>query len=793
MQMPKLKRQCESAKGGTMTMNGSAMRMALLAGVSILPVLLSAGVAQAQEATATKSAGVEEVVITARHRDENVQNIAAAVSVLGGELLTKTNTTTITQLTEMIPSVQFSSYNPRNSQINIRGFGSAANLANDGLEPGAGFYVDQVYYARPASATFDLIDIQRVEVLRGPQGTLYGKNSTAGAVTITTAAPTFAPHASIELTGGDYHFGQGKISVSGPIVADKLAGRLAVSYTTRDGMITNVQDGSKDNSNRNAMIRGQLLFQPNDAFNVRLVGDYAKQNTNCCTLLLSEIVTPSNGSNFVAIAKTQGYTAVADPFARKSNTNTEIHARQESGGVSSIAEWKLAKATITSVTAWRYWKWDPANDLDSTPLDSIRKSGIQDDQNQYSQELRIASSGGTKLDYVAGLYYFRESLKNHNTTAYGANAMYMYVSPLLPAAVLTGVQSDGYANIRTTSYAAFGQATWHAAPKWDVTLGLRSNNDKKEGDYRGYVSGGAALTSPPFPAFLLPTMIAVRAGFASNLAYSAASKDNNISGQVGLSYQATSDLLVYANAARGFKTGGLNFGQLPAVVPKVVKPEQMDSIEAGFKSRLQDSRVTLNVAVFQETATDYQANITDPVLLKSYISNVPEVRSRGVELDLAARPSQQLTIYGSAAYTDAIYTDFPGSPCGLENITKPYCSLTGGQVAGVPKWAASLGGEYTHPTTVGASPAELFLGLDASYRSKVGSTGNSRYTEMPGREIINARLGLRSPKGWSAYIWSKNLLDKDYLATKVANGNYGALFSTLGDPRTVGATVRMTY
>lgn len=776
-----------------MTMNGTAMRMALLAGASILPVLLSAGSAQAQAATATKSAGVEEVVITARHRDENVQNIAAAVSVLGGDLLTKTNTTTITQLTEMIPSVQFSSYNPRNSQINIRGFGSAANLANDGLEPGAGFYVDQVYYARPASATFDLIDIQSVEVLRGPQGTLYGKNTTAGAVTITTAAPTFAPHASVELTGGDYRFGQGKLSVSGPLVADKLAGRLAVSYSTRDGMITNVQDGSKDNSSRNAMIRGQLLFQPNDAFNVRLIGDYAKQNTNCCTLLLSDIVTPSNGASFVNVAKTLGYTPVVDPFARKSNTNAEIHARQESGGISAVAEWKLAKATITSVTAWRYWNYDPANDLDSTPLDAFRKSQFVDDQNQYSQELRIASVGGAKLDYVAGLYYFRESLKNHSTTEYGANAMYMYVSPLLPAAILTGVANDGYANIRTTSYAAFGQATWHAAPKWDVTLGLRSNNDKKEGDYRGYVSGGAALTAPPFPAFLLPTMIAVRAGFSSNMAYSASTKDNNISGQVGLSYQATRDLLVYANAARGFKTGGLNLGQLPTIVPKVVKPEQMDSIEAGFKSRLQDGRVTLNVAVFQETATDYQANVTDPVLLKAYISNVPEVRSRGVELDLAARPAEQLSIYGSAAYTDAIYTDFPSAPCGLESITAPFCNLSGGQVAGVPKWAASLGGEYTRPTTIGASPAELFIGLDTSYRSKVGSTGNSRYTEMPGREIVNARLGLRSPKGWSAYVWSKNLLDKDYLATKVANGNNGALFSTLGDLRTIGATVRMTY
>jgi len=759
-----------------------ALKRLLLAGVACLPFM---GASLAQAAEESEDTTVGELVVTARHRTENVQDVPAAVSVLGGEMLANTNTTNINQLSEMLPSVQFTAYNPRNSQINIRGLGSASNLANDGLEPGVGFYVDQVYYARPASATFDLIDIESVQVLRGPQGTLYGKNTTAGAVSVTTAAPTFDPEATVELTGGDYAYGQGKLSVSGPLVGDVVAGRLSASYTTRSGFITNEVTKDRVNNYRNLMIRGQLLIRPTDDFNIRLTGDFSQQNTNCCVQVLSDIVTPSNGANFVTISQHFGYTPVARPLARRSNTDAEVFARQETGGVSAVATWNLPGAEITSVTAWRYWDWSPSNDIDASPLDLFRQGSVSDNQDQYSQELRIASTGENTVDYVAGLYYFREDLKNQTITEYGSGFVYTYVSPLVPGAVLAGVKTVGDGEIKSTSYAAYGQGTWHITPQFDLTGGLRYTSDEKSGSFDQTVSGGVPLVGVPLVFFT-----AIRNGFASPVSYRAEDSDGKWSGHLGLAYDASEDVMLYANLARGYKAGGVNLGALGPTVPKVIAPERVDSIEAGIKTRLFDRRMTLNLAAFQQTAKDYQANIYDAVLVRIYLGNVPEVRSRGLEFDLQARPIEQLSLYASGAYTEATYTDYPAAACGLEKITQPFCDLTGGQVAGVPKWAWSGGGEYRAPVALG----ELFVGLDYSYRSKIGSTGNSRYTELEGRGLLNARIGLRSSEsGRSAYLWSRNLLDEEYLTTKVPVGNNGGLFSNVGDPRTVGVTLRAEF
>ena len=202
------------------TLQSATRRAALLASVAGLAVALPAWAQAAETETA-----VEEVVVTVRHREENLQNVPAAVAAVSGEFMEKTNTTNIADLARFVPSLQFQIINPRNSQLNIRGLGNAVGLANDGLDPGVGFYVDGVYYNRPATASFDLVDLQNVQVLNGPQGTLYGKNTTAGAVSVTTASPAFSPGATLEGTGGNYGYYQLKGSVTGPIVADRIAAR----------------------------------------------------------------------------------------------------------------------------------------------------------------------------------------------------------------------------------------------------------------------------------------------------------------------------------------------------------------------------------------------------------------------------------------------------------------------------------------------------------------------------------------------------------------------------------------
>jgi iron complex outermembrane receptor protein len=227
-----------------------------------------------------------QIIVTARRRAEDVQDVPASMSVVGGDLLTQTHTVNLSQVTQLVPALNYSSPNPRNTAFTIRGLGSsvvAISQANDGLEPGVGFYVDQVYHARPATAAFDFTDIDQIEVLRGPQGTVFGKDTTAGAIHITTKAPNFDFGADEEISIGEQGFRQVKGSITGPLVGDVLAARLSGSLTRRDGVLRNVVTGRLQNNVHNDAIRGQLLFKPSDAFSLRLTGDWSNFKNECCT------------------------------------------------------------------------------------------------------------------------------------------------------------------------------------------------------------------------------------------------------------------------------------------------------------------------------------------------------------------------------------------------------------------------------------------------------------------------------------------------------------------------------
>ncbi len=778
----------------TLPSRGSALRIALLTATSCLAIhpaaAHAADGADAGAAVATAVA-VEEVVVTGRHRSENLERTPAAVSVLSGALLTKTNTTNIAQLSSFVPSLQFSFFNARNANINIRGLGNNVGLASDGIDPGVGFYVDQVYYDRPATATFDLVDIDHVEVLRGPQGALFGKNTTAGALLISTATPSFQPQAVGEVSGGDYGYLQAKASVSGPIVGDVLAGRISVSATTREGLLTNADAGGDHvNAYQDQSYRAQLLYRPNNDFKLRLIADYSHQATNCCDLVLAGIVTPPNGKNFVNYAQHFGYTPVVDPSNRQADSNSQIQAKQETGGVSAEADWSTPKATLTSITAWRFWNWWPANDADYTPLSIVTKSQNGDYQNQLSQEFRIASAGVNRIDYVGGLYFFAEKIDAVEQAQYGDAASYFLLSPALPALVANGYTLNATGDYRTTSAAAFGQATWHITPRWSLNGGLRYTYDHKAGSFNQVATGGTPLTGA------LAAYAPYRAALGGSDAFSVTANKGDLSGQANLSFQATGDLLTYVNYARGYKSGGLNLVQLPAAASPVVAPESIDSVEAGFKARLFERRVTFNADAFWEQDDNYQANIYDPTLAKQYLANVPRVRSEGVEFDLNAQPTDQLNLYTSGSWDDAVYASYPHAPCGLEHITQAFCDLDGAALAGVARWSLSAGGEFVQPVALGARQTQAYVGADYSYRSGVYSAAtDSVYSRLPPLGLINARLGLRSAGGrWDAYLWAKNLGATKYFTFVSAGvGNTGALYGQLGDPQTWGATFRVRY
>ncbi|TFU05837.1 TonB-dependent receptor [Polymorphobacter arshaanensis] len=770
---------------------GTVSLLAIGAPVAAHAAEVAAPDAAATEKTASADAtNYDEIVVTARHRSENLQTTPVAISVLSGDLLRKTNTNTIEQALTFVPSAQFTTFNPRNSSINIRGLGNNIGLASDGLDPGVGFYVDQVYFNRPGTATFDLIDIERIEVLRGPQGTLYGKNTTAGAVVVTSAKPTFDLHAGGEVSIGNYGYFQGKASVSGPLVADKLALRLSGAVTVRNGTLVNLYNDQKQNDLNNLALRGQLLFTPTSDISVRVIGDYSKQDVACCNQVLSNIVTPSNGKNFVALSKPFGYTPVVDPFARQANTNSPLSAFGETGGVSMAVDWTLSGMTLTSVTAWRFWNWAPQNDLDFTPMSAFTSANNADQQNQFSQELRIASNGTNTIDYVGGLFFFDEKIDQDLVIGYGNAAMSLFVSPFLPALVLNGVTQTTANHYHTQSLAGFGQATWHINDKLNLTGGLRYTYDWKDGIYSATVAGGVPLTGFP------PLFSAIRNGFASPGNFNVSVNEGALSGMANLSYQAADNLMVYGTYSRGSRSGGLNLIQLPPGVSPVVATETLNNFEIGLKSQWFDRRLTFNAALFYIEDNDYQAQTYDVDHAVLYLANVPKVTSQGVEIDIQARPFDNLSLYGSLTYDNAKYDSFPTGPCGLENATKPSCDLSNTQLPGVPEWAAAAGGEFDQPLNLGSMPATAYVGVDWSYRSSINTTAaNSIYTISGPLNLVNARIGIRAESGiWDAYVWAKNLFDEEYFTTVSPGvGATGALTASLGDPQMYGLTVRFRY
>lgn len=766
------------------------LRKAAFGSTSTIAVLFAAAnPAHAQAADEAVASG-DEIVVTARHRDERAQDIPVALSVVGGDLLTKTNTTSVADLSKLAPSLSFQGYNPRNTNLNIRGLGNNIAIASDGLDPGVGFYIDGVYYNRPGTAAFDLIDIERIEVLRGPQGTLYGKNTTAGAVSVTTAKPKFKSEVNAEMTVGNLGFLQGKAAINLPLVDDLLAVRLSGSVTSRDGTLINQFTGKKLNNRNSYLLRGQLLFTPRSNVSVRLIGDYAKQKQDCCVQVLADIVAPANGKNFRTIAGLFGYTPVIDPFARVAVNDRAPLIENESGGVSAQIDIELPGATLTSISAWRFWNWTPQGDLDFIPLSAFAAADNADRQDQYSQELRIASTGSNKVDYVAGLFFYDETIDQHLTVSYGPAATQLLVSQALPGFILNGVTKVDTNRYRTTSLAAYGQATIHLTDALSLTGGLRYSHDNKRGHYSAVASGGLPLAGP------LAAFAPLRAAFASSGTFDVQSKVGKVSGSTNLSYRVNSNVLVYANYSRGNRSGGLNLTQLASGISPVVAPESIDSYELGLKTTLLDNRVTFNVAGYLQNDRNYQATVADPARLAVvYLSNVPKVRSKGFEIDMQARLADNVSVYGALAYTDAKAIDFPASACPLELSNQNTCDLSGYPISGIPKWSASFGGEIKQPVTIFAAPSEAYLGFDYSYRSTVNNGGVSAATQLEPLHLANARIGVRAlNRRMDLSVWAKNLFDKQYFSDIAPGvGNTGLLTAQLGDPRTYGVTLRFHF
>ncbi len=727
-----------------------------------------------------------------------------AINAFNGETLEARRAYNVRDLQSLAPSLTVTVTNPRNTSINIRGLGNNVSVYNDGLQPAVGVYVDQVYLGRPGQSVFDLADVGSIAVLRGPQGTLFGKDTSAGAVVVATKAPSFTPEILADASAGNYDYSQAHLIVGGPL-SDTVAGRFALAQTQRSGFADNVYTGNDSQDFRDWNAKAQLLFAPNDRLKWRLIADYGQQRSSTAAAQITGYLTAyTDGTaypfGYLQRAARVGFTPLAiDPHARKVAIDGVSNYWEEQGGLTSIADYQLSGATLTSVTGWRVWNWSPHNDTDATPADAGRDFHQANQQKQFSQELRIASTGDRTVDYVAGVYAFWQKVDADAVSIYGARAADWFLapaaaSPAVAAAALNNYYIHSTSGPEMTSYAVFAEGVWHATPRFDATLGLRYTYEKMTGFF-DQTATGASLAGLTVAEQATAQTLRARFGVANR--YETETSDGALTGRINLAYKVTHDILTYGTYSRGYKAGGLNLSNINTVgalaVNPVIGPETIDTVELGLKSAYFDKRLTANLAAFWTEDDNYQTTQINLINNVSSLTNAGKVRSRGIEADLQAQPLQALSLYASATFNDASYTEYKAAPCAIEIRTTGTCDLSGLRLPGVSKWAASAGGEFHAATPdIHGAAAEGYVGADYSFRSSFFTTANdSRYSLIPDYGLLNLRAGVRAADGaWDLQVWGRNVGDEDYWLT-LAAANTGAISGTLGDPRTYGVTLKV--
>ena len=771
---------------------------------------------------------LKEVVVTARRKDESAQDVPISLTVLDGNDLAKAGLMTPQDFQERVPGLVFTSANPRNSTYAIRGLGSIS--ANDGIESSVGIFLDGVYLGRQGLSVFDLIDLDRIEVLRGPQGTLFGKNTTAGALNIVTNGPTPDFEASAEGTYGNYDLRHFRGSVSGPLAGSELAGRLTGYVTERDGTFTNLYNGQDLNNQNKYGLRGQLLWTPLPNLSGRFIAEYSHQHENCCVYPMVSITQATLDRD----AYMEYQREPIDPYNRavKEDTATENSMDQQAG--SAQFDWKIDERNkLTSISAFRHWTFNPISD-DYTSMQLVPQTGVDDRYRELTQEIRLTSNYDW-FDSVAGLYFISEHVTGNEQNILGKDMLPWVFGGLLRSAIPvankdnTGLLLDLLANpdtlegldIHTLTYqqsrsvAGFGSINWHLRPDWDVTTGVRYTNDSKHGTVSQFRTGGNPshqrvdlildVLRPALYAYDLiegtdyhtltwDSLLDSIAG--GNYARDTHYGQGNWSGQVSTTYHLNPNLMLFASVADGYKAGGINLGTVGSDGTPTFKPETALDFELGLKSEFWHHRGIFNVTAYQTSVDNYQALTFDetPTLIPNprqiNVLNVGKVRLRGGEIESRLVVVKGLLLRGGVAYNQAITTEFTGAPSAETKSNT--ANLSGQRLYNAPLWTATAGIEYGLRLHNGLKP---YAGADYSFRSGYyGTVEHGPGSYVSAYALANFRVGLSSRNNlWDVSLWVRNAFDTQYLTAIYpiyGVGDYGAV---PGDPRTYGATLRLNF
>ncbi|MEQ1573328.1 MAG: TonB-dependent receptor, partial [Vicinamibacterales bacterium] len=631
--------------------------------------------------------------------------------------------------------------------------------------------------------------------------TLFGKNTTAGAINVTTRKPSFTPGTEVELNYGNIGFVQAKASITGPIVK-RVAGRLSFSGTQRDGVLLNTRTEDDVNDLNNLGVRGQLLFAPSDRLAITVATDHTRQRAEGNTQVPAGVAPTLRAANrqYSQIAASVGYTPPSfNAFDCVTDIDTPMRSYQDLGGTSLNIDWRVGQGRLTSTTAWRFWDWKPSNDRDFIGLPVTSISAAPSHQAQWTQEVRYAGDISPGLGFVVGAFFFGQSLDSDPSfkQEQGSAAAAFLLAPSANASTPGLLDGYGYnqtVKYRNTSSAVFGQFEWSITDRLRLLPGLRFNYDRKDVDFDQQIYGGLQTTNA--------ALISLQRSVLAPQTYTADVDDTNLSGQMTAAYKVAGSVNTYATYATSFKSVGLNLNGVPTdtqdrpvLSAATVKPEDVRHFEVGVKTEPLRG-VTANVAVYDTEVKDFQAQVTNAGVgvLRGYLANAEKVRVRGVEFDGSASVNNHLSFYVNVAFTDGKYVSFPDAPPPFEETGGPQSKdISGSLLPGISKEGVSFGGEYVTDGALLGSTGDFFGAFDTSYRSSFSSSSTaSRYLVVDGYSLVNARVGFRAADGWTLSVWSRNLLNKDYLdLLTAAPGNTGLYVGQPGDPRTFGVTLRM--
>ena len=766
-------------------------------------------------AAASSSAGaqvIEEIIVTAQKREQSLQDVPISISTFTGEFLEDSGIDTLQQLGQYTPnlSLAFSSQ-LANNRIVLRGVGSVGNSA---IEPSVAVFVDGIYIPRPSSVIGTLTDLEIVEVLRGPQGTLFGRNASMGALNIRTRKPGDEFSGDIRASYGNY----GHVQVAGALsgaFSPEIAGRVAFQYSDRNGYGENsfTENGSDSDVGKweDGSVRGKLFFEPAPDLDITLTADFSRiVNGGGVIEVLSDTVQPEY---LVALRR---FLSPTDPLTMPAGEVPEAahgfdnnvhqdhrdYAEDEQWGIAGEVNWRLGDHTVRSLTGYRKWYNDTLNEsVIRLPMDLIRRVTFYDVET-VSQELQLLSPTGGLIEYVAGAYFYREDYGIDQAFDQGPDFCSPFVgnlfasylasfnfSPQAANSIAGGVardcdratQRDAVATRfrqDVSNYALYGQLTLNVTEQLRVTGGLRWTDSNKEGSFLSLVNN--PISEPPSPAnpFGLDLRIPEQ---HPDLEYD----EEEITWLANISYSPVENLMLFATYATGFRSGGFNPEGFDSVAEaagadRVYDTETVDNIEVGAKGGMFDNRVVVNLNYFHTEIDDLQDRRFDGV--NFLMQNVEELTQQGVELDIQARPVDQLYTVLGVSYLDSSFGNFPNATSlpadiaayrtsvqlsrflGFPPMELPVRDLTGDRNHFSPQWQLSLVAEWSDRIPVHG--LGWFVRGEYQYVSgqNVGAdTNQAPQTMQPGYDIVNARLGLRgADDGWEISGFVRNVFDQDY-------------------------------